>query len=107
MPNFEAALGVEYTNLAARGRKEHPARRLSDDLALVIFFGTKHSSVHLWGLADGRSHASENLPFLLDPLFIEDEEASHVIEVFRRLAPDHEFDLYPEISSVAPAPGPL
>lgn len=50
MPNFEAALGVEYTNLAARGRKEHPARRLSDDLALVIFFGTKHSSVHLWDL---------------------------------------------------------
>ncbi|ANT62863.1 hypothetical protein AYJ57_20455 (plasmid) [Salipiger sp. CCB-MM3] len=95
-PNFEAALGVEDLNLAAQhGRKIHPGRRLSEGTALVIFFGNKQSSVHLWNLEAGRSVSSEVLPKLLDPLFIEDDAATEVIEAFRRLAPEYDFDLYP------------
>lgn len=84
----ERRLGLEYINIAERGVKSHPGRRLSDDLALLLFDKTTGGMiVSLWDLNRNEAVTSETLPFGVGMLWDWDWRAQAVEAAFERLTP--------------------
>lgn len=89
-PNeFERRLGLEYINIAEHGVKAHLGRRISDDLAILLFDRPKsgESIAALWSLDRNEAVTSETMPFGLGMLWDWDWRAEHVKDVFDRLEP--------------------
>lgn len=86
----ERRLGLEEINIAARGVKSHPGRRLQDGRALVLFDMRKtgETMVALWSLEQNRALTSETLPFGLGMLWDWDWRAELVQKAFDRLQPE-------------------
>lgn len=86
----ERRLGLEYVNIAGHGVKEHLGRRLSDDLALVLFDkrNSGETIATLWSLRECRALTSETLKFGLGMLWDWDWRAEQVEMAFERLAPE-------------------
>ncbi len=83
----ERRLGLEYINIADRGVKAHPGRRVSDTTALVLFDkpGSDETIVALWSIEHQQSITSETLPFGLGMLWDWDWRAEAVHGAFERL----------------------
>jgi hypothetical protein len=90
----ERRLGLEYINIAARGVKAHPGRRVSDTTALVLFDKRGGETiVALWNIERQQAVTSETLPFGLGMLWDWDWRAEAVEKAFERLAPAPEASL--------------
>jgi hypothetical protein len=83
----ERRLGLEYVNIAGRGVKAHPGRRVSDSTALVLFDkpGSGEMIVALWSLEHHQAITSETLPFGIGMLWDWDWRAEAVEKAFGRL----------------------
>lgn len=82
----ERRLGLEYINIAERGVKSHPGRRISDDLALLLFDKRAGGMiVSLWDLNRNEAVTSETLPFGVGMLWDWDWRAQAVEAAFERL----------------------
>lgn len=88
----ERRLGLEYINIAERGVKSHPGRRVSDTTALVLFDKPRSGEmiVALWSLMRHEAITSETLPFGIGMLWDWDWRAEAVEKAFGRLLGDRE-----------------
>lgn len=93
----ERRLGLEYINIAERGVKSHPGRRVSDATALVLFDKPKSGEmiVALWSLHRHEAITSETLPFGIGMLWDWDWRAEAVEKAFGRLLGDREENVPP------------
>jgi hypothetical protein len=97
----ERRLGLEYVNIAARGVKAHPGRRVSDRTSLVLFDKPKTGEMiaALWSMERHEAITSETLLFGLGMLWDWDWRAEAVQAAFDRLAPA--ISAEPEAASLA------
>ncbi len=99
----ERRLGLEYINIAGRGVKTHPGKRVSDSTALVLFDkpGSGETIVALWSIDRQQAITSETLQFGLGMLWDWDWRAEAVEKAFGRLLGDSEENV-PTVAGQAP-----